>query len=87
MLHHRQRRNKALCSETGNCENKMAADAILDFYAKLNNSGTTHQIVNKILPNVRLGTSETILGSKIKYCKIQDGRRPLIKIYKSDNNM
>jgi hypothetical protein len=65
----------------------MAADAILDFYAKLNNSGTMHPIVTKFYPELRLSTPETILGSKMKFCKIQDGRRAQIEIYKYGNNI
>jgi hypothetical protein len=65
----------------------MAADAILDFYAKLNNSGTVHPIVTKFYPELRLNTPETILGSKMKFCKIQDGRRAQIEIYKYGNNI
>jgi hypothetical protein len=75
-------RNKALCSETGNSENKMAADAILDFNAKLNNSVTIYPIVTKFELELRLGTPETTFGSKMKFFKIQDGRRAPIEIYK-----
>ena len=65
----------------------MAADAILDFYAKLNNSGTIHPIVTKFDLELRLCTPETILWSKMKFCKIQDGRRAPIEIYKYGNNI
>ena len=65
----------------------MAADAILDFYAKLNNSGTIHPIGTKFELELRLSTQETILGSEMKFCKIQDGRRPPIEIYKYGNNV
>ena len=34
-------------AESGNSRNKLAADAILDFYVNVNNSGTTHPIVTK----------------------------------------
>jgi len=64
----------------------MAADAILYFYAKLNNTGTMHPIVTKFYPELRLNTPETILGSKIKFSKIQDGRRAPIEIYKYGNS-
>jgi hypothetical protein len=39
--------NKPLGSETGNSENNMAAEDILDFYAMLHNLGTIHLIVTK----------------------------------------
>ena len=65
----------------------MAADAILDFNATLNNSGTIRLIVTKFELELRLGTQETILGSEMKFCKIQDGRRPPIEIYKYGNNV
>ena len=65
---------QALCSETGNSENKMATADILDCNAKLNNSVTIHPIVTKFELELRLGTPETTLGSKMKYYKIQDGR-------------
>jgi len=78
---------QVLCTENGSSENKMAADAILDFYAKLNNSGTIHPIVTKFDLELRLGTPETILGSKTKFFKIQDGHRAPIEIYKYGNNI
>ena len=65
----------------------MAADAILDFYAKLNNSGTIHPIVTKFYQELRLSTPETILGSKMELFKIQDGRRAPIEIYKYGNSI
>jgi hypothetical protein len=65
----------------------MAADAILDFNAKLNNSLTIHPIVTKFELELRLGTPETTLGSKMKFFKIQDGRRPPIEIYKYGNSI
>ena len=65
----------------------MAADAILDFYAKLNNSVTIHPIATKFELELRLDTSETTFGSKMKFLKIQDGRRAPIEIYKYDNSI
>ena len=65
----------------------MAADAILDFYATLNNSGTIHPIVTKFEPELRLNSPETIFGSKMKFCKIQDGRRAPIEIHKYGNTV
>ena len=40
-----------------------------------------HPIVTKFYPELRLSTAETILGSKMKFSKIQDGRHPPIEIY------
>ena len=65
----------------------MAADAILDFHTNLNNSESIHPIVIKFYSKHRLGTPDMILWSKIKFCKIQDGRRPPIEIYKYRNNV
>jgi len=65
----------------------MADDAILDFYATLNNSGTIYPIDTKFDMELRLCTPEWILGSKMKFNKIQDGRRAPIEIYKYGNNI
>ena len=49
----------------------MAADAILDFHINLNNSGSINPIVIKFYSKLRLGTPDMILGSKMKFFKIQ----------------
>jgi hypothetical protein len=36
---------------------------------------------------IRLGTPETTFGSKMKFLKIQDGRRAPIEMYKYGNNI
>ena len=65
----------------------MAADAILDFNTNLNNSGNLHPIVIKFYPEHRLGAPDTILGSQMKFSKIQDGRRRPTEIYKYCYNL
>jgi len=65
----------------------MAADAILDFHTNLNNSGSIHPIAIKFYSEHRLGTPDTILGSKMKFCKIQDGRLRPTEIYKYCHNL
>ena len=60
----------------------MAADVILDFRTNLNNSGSMHSIVIKFYSEHRLGIPDMILGSKMEFCKIQDGRRRPTEIYK-----
>jgi len=60
----------------------MAADAILDFHTNLNNPGSLHPIVIKFYSEHRLCTPDAILGSKMKFSKIQDGRRRPTEIYK-----
>ena len=39
---------QGVCSQTGNSENKMAADAILDFHTKLNKTESIQPIVIKL---------------------------------------
>ena len=87
MLHQCYSRYNALCSKTVNSENKMAADAILDFHTNLNNSGSIHPIVIKSYYEHRISTPDMILGSKMKFYKIQDGRRRPTEIYKYCHNL
>jgi len=65
----------------------MAADAILDFHTNLNNSKSIHPIGIKFYSKHRLGTPDMILVSKMKFCKIQDGRQRPTEIYKYCYNL
>ena len=55
-LHQCYSRYNVLCSKTVNSENKLAADAILDFHTNLNNSGSIHPIVIKSYYEHRITT-------------------------------
>jgi hypothetical protein len=65
----------------------MAADAILDFHTNLNNSRSMHPIVIKFYYGHRIGTPDMIARSKMKFDKIQDGRRRPTEIYKYCYNL
>ena len=65
----------------------MAAGRYFEKHRKRNSFETVGPIVTKFKLGLRLSTPEMILGSKMKFCKIQDGRRPPIEIYKGDNNV
>ena len=54
---------------------------------KINSSKTVCPIVTKFKLGLRLSTLEKTLGSRMKFCKIQDGRRAPIEIYKYVNNV
>ena len=53
----------------------MAADRHFEKHLKRNISETVCPIFTKFESELRLCTSKTILGSKMKFYKIQDGRQ------------
>jgi hypothetical protein len=65
----------------------MAAGRHFEKHRKRNISQTVCPILIKFELELRLGTPETNLGSKMKIFKIQDGRRPPTEIYKYGNSI
>ena len=68
-------------------KSKMAAGRHFEKHYKSNISETVCPIFTKFEPELRLGTPETTLGSKMKFCEIQDDRPAPIEIYKYCNNI
>jgi hypothetical protein len=65
----------------------MAAGRHFEKHKMRNISETVCPILTKFELELRLGTTETTLGSKMKFFKIQDGCRPPIEIYKYGNSI
>ena len=65
----------------------MAAGRHFEKHWTRNISETVGPIFTKFELELRLGTPETTFGSKIKFFKIQDGRRAPIEIYKYGNSI
>jgi hypothetical protein len=65
----------------------MAAGRHFEKHKKRNISETVCPIFAKFELELRLGTPETTFGSKVKFLKIQDGRRAPIEMSKYGNSI
>ena len=65
----------------------MAAGRHFEKHKKRNISETVRPIFTKFELELRLSTPETTFGSKMKFFKIQDGRRVPMEIYKYGNRI